>query len=254
MALDPKTGFINDDIFGEDLTLGTVSGTGEITAPTLNIISDVVNIGTGSDVDVALAFNGNTNDGLITWKEDEDYFEFADDVNINTLTASKFVKTDASKTLVSADVEVSDIVRTFETPDTQTVTTGTLSGGTVSDVQTWQDGNEVHISEVTGTPGFDVRYTFNNITNFAEVMCSFYYDGSSTHDCQVQIYDDTNAVWKEFFTQAGAGLSHNTRFSPFPLDASDFINSSDQVIMRFYHPQNGNASHDLYIDYVSIIC
>jgi len=227
---------------------------GEFDNNILKFNADVtIGVGTAGK-DYSLTFNGETNDGVMTWMEDEDYFKFADDVNIDTLTASKFVKTDASKTLVSADIMAGDITRTFATPTTQTVTTGTLSSGSVTDVQTWQDGNEVHISEVTGVPGFDVRYTFTNVTDFSEIMCSFYYEGSSTHDCQFQIYDDTNAVWKEFFTQAGAGLSHNTRFSPFPLDTSDFINGSDQVIIRFYHPQSGNASHDLYIDYVALIC
>jgi hypothetical protein len=34
---------------------------------------------------------------------------------------------------------------------------------------------------------------------------------------------------------------------------ADYISGSDEVWIRFYHPTSGNASHDLYIDYVSII-
>jgi hypothetical protein len=44
-------------------------------------------IGTGeAGVDYTLTFDGETNDGLLTWMEDEDYFSFADDVAIATLT------------------------------------------------------------------------------------------------------------------------------------------------------------------------
>ena len=171
------------------------------------------------------------------------------------LTASKPVWTDAGKKLVSKDITPCDVVRTYLTPATQTVTTGTLTSGTVADVQTWMDGNEVHISEVTGSPGFDIEYTFTNVTDFCEILVAFYYVGSGTHNCEVSIYDDTNAVWREIFNQAGAGLSHNTRFTAFPdvANVANYINASDEVKLRFYHPVSGNASHDLYIEYVSIV-
>lgn len=146
-----------------------------------------------------------------------------------------------------------NINRNFLTPATQTVNTGTLVSGTVSDVQTWADGNEVHIAEVTGVPGFDIEYTFTSIISFCEVEVAFYYVGSATHDCQVQIYDDANTTWRELISQNGVGLSHNLRFVDFPGVVADYINSSDEVKMRFYHPQSGNASHDLYIDFVSIV-
>jgi len=152
-------------------------------------------------------------------------------------------------------IEAGNVKRTYTVPTTQTVVTGTLSSGTVSDVQTWQDGNEVHITEVTGVPGFDVQYTFPNVTSIAEIMVGFYYVGSSTHDCVVEIYDDTNAVWKELLSQSGTGLSHNLRYVAFPDtdNMSDYINGSSEVKIRFYHPQTGNASHDLYIDYMAVI-
>ena len=41
-------------------------------------------IGNGAaGVDYSLTFDGETNDGVITWKEDEDYFEFSDDILMN---------------------------------------------------------------------------------------------------------------------------------------------------------------------------
>jgi hypothetical protein len=33
-----------------------------------------------ADVDYTLTFDGETNDGVITWMEDEDYFKFSDDI------------------------------------------------------------------------------------------------------------------------------------------------------------------------------
>ena len=41
-------------------------------------------IGNGAaGVDYSLTFDGESNDGVITWKEDEDYFEFSDDILMN---------------------------------------------------------------------------------------------------------------------------------------------------------------------------
>ena len=37
-----------------------------------------------SGTDIALTFDGETNDGIITWMEDEDYFQFSDDILMTT--------------------------------------------------------------------------------------------------------------------------------------------------------------------------
>ena len=65
-------------------------------------INDGLIIGNGTAAtDYTLTFDGETNDGVITWMEDEDYFKFDDDVNIDTLAANSAVYTDANKTLTT---------------------------------------------------------------------------------------------------------------------------------------------------------
>jgi len=49
----------------------------------INLETDALSVGNGGDTDVVLTFNANSNDGVITWMEDEDYFEFSDDILIN---------------------------------------------------------------------------------------------------------------------------------------------------------------------------
>ena len=47
--------------------------------------------GTGaSGTDIALTFDGETNDGIITWMEDEDYFKISDDLLIETTEKIQF--------------------------------------------------------------------------------------------------------------------------------------------------------------------
>ena len=46
--------------------------------------SDSITFGSGSDTDIVLNFNANTADGVLTWMEDEDYFQFSDDILMST--------------------------------------------------------------------------------------------------------------------------------------------------------------------------
>ena len=40
--------------------------------------------------DIAVTFDGETNDGVFTWKEDEDYFEFSDDILVASTEKLQF--------------------------------------------------------------------------------------------------------------------------------------------------------------------
>tara|TARA_R110000824_G_scaffold45165_5_gene130782 strand:- start:1835 stop:3157 length:1323 start_codon:yes stop_codon:yes gene_type:complete len=50
----------------------------------IDLQSDAVHFGEGGDTDIVLTFNANSSDGEFKWMEDEDYFEFSDDVLIAT--------------------------------------------------------------------------------------------------------------------------------------------------------------------------
>ena len=45
---------------------------------------NTVTFGTGADTDVSVTFDANSNDGVITWMEDEDYFQFSDEILMTT--------------------------------------------------------------------------------------------------------------------------------------------------------------------------
>ena len=58
--------------------------------PISTLASNTLTFGTGGDVDIAITFDANTNDGVLTWKEDEDYFEFSDDILLATTEKVQF--------------------------------------------------------------------------------------------------------------------------------------------------------------------
>lgn len=87
--------FGNED--GGDIILdpGVGVGTGDP--------GDVI-IGTGvAGVDYSLIFNGETNDGIVTWMEDENYFDFADTVKFSGGTKSSDGSDGATGSFTSAD-------------------------------------------------------------------------------------------------------------------------------------------------------
>ena len=76
----------------------------QVTAPTVNIEastaitleSDSVTLGENGNTDVVLNFNATSNDGVLTWMEDEDYFQFSDDLLLTTTEKLYFRDTDIS--------------------------------------------------------------------------------------------------------------------------------------------------------------
>ena len=56
----------------------THDGTAAEGGPISALASNSITFGTGADTDIAITFDGNTSDGVLTWMEDEDYFQFSD--------------------------------------------------------------------------------------------------------------------------------------------------------------------------------
>ena len=54
------------------------------------LLSNTITFGTGADTDVAVTFDGNSSDGVLTWMEDEDYFKFSDDILMDTTEKLQF--------------------------------------------------------------------------------------------------------------------------------------------------------------------
>jgi len=63
----------------------THDGTTAEGGPVTKLLGTAITIGNGaSGTDIAVTFDGETNDGVLTWMEDEDYFKFSDDALVNS--------------------------------------------------------------------------------------------------------------------------------------------------------------------------
>jgi len=71
----------------------THDGTAAEGGPVTKLLGTSLTIGDGTaGTDIAVTFDGETNDGVITWMEDEDLFKFSDDINVGVDDAGYDVK------------------------------------------------------------------------------------------------------------------------------------------------------------------
>jgi hypothetical protein len=103
------------------------------------LLSNTITFGTGADTDIAVTFNANTSDGVLTWMEDEDYFQFSDDILMATTEKLQFrdtaiyihSSTDGQLDLV-ADTEIQIAATTVDVNGNLDVSGTIVSGGTLT--------------------------------------------------------------------------------------------------------------------------
>mgnify|MGYP003633575513 CR=1 FL=1 len=109
---------------------GSTAGDG---GPISTLFSNAISMGTGADTDIALTFNANTNDGVLTWMEDQDYFQFSNDILISTAEKLHFRDT-AIYVYSSTDGQLDLIADTkIQVTATTIGLSGAISGTGVAD-------------------------------------------------------------------------------------------------------------------------
>ena len=69
----------------------THDGTTAEGGPITKLLGTAITIGDGTaGTDIAVTFDGETGDGVLTWMEDEDYFQFSDDLLLTTTEKLQF--------------------------------------------------------------------------------------------------------------------------------------------------------------------
>ena len=117
----------------------THDGTAAEGGPISALASNTITFGTGADTDIAITFDGNTSDGVLTWMEDEDYFQFSDDILMSTTEKLQFrdtaiyinSSTDGQLDLV-ADTEIQIAATTIDVNGNLDVSGTVVGASTVS--------------------------------------------------------------------------------------------------------------------------
>ena len=119
---------------------GSTTGDG---GPISKLFSNAITFGTNVNADVVVTFDATSNDGVLSWMEDEDYFQFSDDILLSTDEKLLFrdsaiyinSSTDGQLDLV-ADTEIQIATTTLDVNANADIS-GTLkigSGATVSTI------------------------------------------------------------------------------------------------------------------------
>ena len=119
---------------------GSTAGDG---GPISKLFSNAISFGTNVNADVVVTFDATSNDGVLSWMEDEDYFQFSDDILLSTdekiLFRDSAISINSSvdgRLNIAADTDIVVATTTFDV-NANTDISGTLkvgSGATVSTI------------------------------------------------------------------------------------------------------------------------
>ena len=143
----------------------------------------------------------------------------------------------------------------YYSPADVTLETGDLVGGTVASVITPLDGEVYHIDEVTGTPGFDFNFGFTGITvPPSHMLIRMFYAGSAAHDVSLGLWNYTGTpAYDILSTTPGNLLGFSMYTIPIPDSIVENYMSGGAMNVQIVHVTGGNASHDIQVDYVSLV-
>ena len=128
--------------------------------------------------------------------------------------------------------------------------------GTVEDIQKWADGNLLQIDEVAAMPGIEFEILFSGVTDIQRIALAINYDGSTSHWIEVALWNYVELANKLLWTiNRDGNIDYKYADLPVenPIDRFEFIDGAGNAKMRIYHPVNGNAAHNVFIDYAALI-
>jgi len=175
---------------------GSTTGDG---GPISTLFSNTLSFGTNAESDIAITFNAASNDGVLTWKEDEDYFEFSDDLLIATTEKIQFrdtaiyinSSTDGQLDLV-ADTEIQIAATTIDINGNADISGNLGIGGnlTVTGTTTFNGGTITMGDAAT-----------DNVVFGADVDSNIIPDDDNTYDL-----GSSSQEWKDLYVDGIAYL------------------------------------------------
>ena len=131
---------------------GSTAGDG---GPISKLFSNAITFGTNVNSDVVVTFDATSNDGVLSWMEDEDYFQFSDDILLSTdekilfRDSAIYINSSVDGRLnIAADTDVVIDTTTFDV-NANTDISGTLKIGSGSTVSTILDEDNMASDSAT---------------------------------------------------------------------------------------------------------
>ena len=111
---------------------------------------------------------------------------------------------------------------TIYTAASISLTGGVYVSGTLSDIQSFNDGNYYTITDGSGTaPAWQIDVGFTGVTKFNRVNINLSYTSSSGHTIYIQVYNYNTSTWDNVGSYSGLGGF--TQFALELLDSTHYI-------------------------------
>ena len=141
----------------------------------------------------------------------------------------------------------------YMVPNSVTANVGSLTG-TVSDLQTMEDGNELIINEIAGAPPgpfIDTDIDFTGVEEIYGLVLRSYYDGNHYVTVNMRNYDTSS---DDLLIREDNGSNYGIRTILIPADIqADYITSNTARISILHDTSGGNVAHDFHIDYIALL-
>ena len=141
----------------------------------------------------------------------------------------------------------------YAVPSSLALITGTFVSGNVASVQQMLDGSTYNLTEVGGTPGYELDFTFSNVQFVpSEAVLRIWYQEPAivTHDVTIDLYNWGTAAWDQVSAVLPT-FNQKILSLPLPTFGVNYLNNGNAK-MRVYHNSSGNANHSLHVDYVAL--
>lgn len=165
--------------------------------------------------------------------------------------AALYTATDVEAALTEVMDKVTPVTYTANSISTPT---GDVDSGDVNSTVTINDNDTYDVSEVAGSPGWDIRLTYTGITSGHEpnkIQLHLSYDGSAGHVVNFELWNYTDTPAFDVIA-ADAIVESAGTLTFYSIDITgqitDYV-SGGEAILRLHHTSNGNITHDVSVDY-----
>jgi hypothetical protein len=173
-----------------------------------------------------------------------------DGMQTTTTTTTTLVGT-TTTTTTTTTTAVTTAAGTFPFPDSLVVGSGGIASGGLDDVE-FDDGVELVLEEVTGTPGLDYTFVWEGSSNVQyKLVLKGYYVGNVGHTVLLYQWNYTLSQWdrvtanaQDFPDEASEQTYNYTLLTP----VANYRNDCGEMQLRIYHTSPGNMNHEFIID------
>jgi len=140
---------------------------------------------------------------------------------------------------------------TIYTANSISLTDGVYVSGNVQSIQAFNDGDQYILTDGSHAgPAWIFNVDYINVDKFNIVDLNIQYTQASGHTVYIQLYNNNTSTWDSIGSYNG--LAGYYMFELGVISSLPYV-SAGVVLLRLYHSNTGNVSHQSNIDYIALV-